>query len=518
MLLTIWLIILCAFFAPFASSLATHRILQDRNCEECRNLGDPLQYGHENCCEPEDIDDFCYDAFQCYSNGCADQGDIGAVCPDFNCGLCLEFAENVTDECCPFFNFTTYEPISNDPNLETCLNTLGAFQFSCLLSDCLGEDELPWVQNEIPCETGPTVSPRPTQFPTSSPAPTSSAAPTRSCTCCDCIHSSGCNPDPHYAAWNNEVYDFQGGCDQIAIDNPIIQLQIRTRPRGYYSTVTEVGLFFKAHGEVFHMNTTGQATFNITNGASVTQLAAYSGYDIVFAGNPDSFIRVTNYFGNIAIQAMGNGYIFSDSEGMFGSWNHGGVRFRNGTLFDTSGGWAATRERSIELALDWMVQPNESLFLDPSVECDGSRNCGPGETFLCDATRRLETEKCEKSCDDIPNEIAKSACEEDLVILNGDNTFTCQPAYIEPLIVEADSCDFEKLDDDMCTAKGITCATMDGFCQVNCVESETHACLPGLCSDKYKGKNKAGKGAKDRKLKNVFDEECMCYAPRRCAA
>eukprot|EP00957_Ditylum_brightwellii_P193551 14738986-Ditylum_brightwellii.AAC.1 len=32
------------------------------------------------------------------------------------------------------------------------------------------------------------------------------------------------------------------------------------------------------------------------------------------------------------------------------------------------------------------------------------------------------------------------------------------------------SCDFEKLDDDTCMAKGTTCKAMDGFCQEDCIE------------------------------------------------
>mmetsp|Transcript_24700 Transcript_24700/g.35916 ORF Transcript_24700/g.35916 Transcript_24700/m.35916 type:complete len:272 (-) Transcript_24700:335-1150(-) len=270
------------------------------------------------------------------------------------------------------------------------------------------------------------------------------------------------------------------------------------------------------------MNTAEPAAFNLTNGASVTPLTSYNGYNIVFHEDLDSFIRVTNYAGNIAVQVSGKGYTFSDSEGMFGSWNYGGVRFRNGTIFDTSGGWTSTRERSSELALDWMVQLDESLFTVPSIHCDGSRNCGDGETFPCDATRRLQDQTCEKSCDEIPNEIARSACEEDKLILNGNNAFTCQPAYIEPLIVEADSCDFEKLDDDTCMAKGTTCKAMDGFCQEDCIESETHVCLPGLCSEKKTSKSNKGIGTKGGNKYGHFNENkgkagCMCYAPKRCA-
>eukprot|EP00957_Ditylum_brightwellii_P164580 12530271-Ditylum_brightwellii.AAC.1 len=84
-------------------------------------------------------------------------------------------------------------------------------------------------------------------------------------------------PDPYYYAWSNEYYDFQGGCDQIAINNPVLQLQICRRPCNYYSTITEVGLLIKASGEMFHINTTDPPTSNITTDASIT-MAPYSGY------------------------------------------------------------------------------------------------------------------------------------------------------------------------------------------------------------------------------------------------
>jgi len=50
---------------------------------------------------------------------------------------------------------------------------------------------------------------------------------------------------------------------------------------------------------------------------------------------------------------------------MFGSWNHEGARFRNGTIFDTTGGFSVTAATSIALAQDWKVLLAESLMYSP---------------------------------------------------------------------------------------------------------------------------------------------------------
>lgn len=50
-------------------------------------------------------------------------------------------------------------------------------------------------------------------------------------------------------SFSSAKIDFQGGCDQYAIDNPILQVQIRTRPRSWYSTITQLAILFKDTGE-----------------------------------------------------------------------------------------------------------------------------------------------------------------------------------------------------------------------------------------------------------------------------
>eukprot|EP00548_Thalassiothrix_antarctica_P014232 CAMPEP_0194164854 /NCGR_PEP_ID=MMETSP0154-20130528/924_1 /TAXON_ID=1049557 /ORGANISM="Thalassiothrix antarctica, Strain L6-D1" /LENGTH=566 /DNA_ID=CAMNT_0038875149 /DNA_START=76 /DNA_END=1772 /DNA_ORIENTATION=- len=292
----------------------------------------------------------------------------------------------------------------------------------------------------------------PSSVPTLSLEPTTTAAPTIDCTCCNCTHSSGCNPDPHYFSWDNSYFDFQGGCDQIAIDNPQLQLQIRTRPRNGWSTVTEVALLMKNSGEFFRYSVNPgpggfpDLTNTITSANSNADCVTISrGHQINFLQDPGARIRITDYFGNINVQIVGTGLTFTDSEGMFGSWNYGGVRFRNGLPYDTSGGFVGTRPTSIALAQDWQIPIADNLMSNPSNICEYEPNCANSQFGCSSTTRKLESVDCDQTCDDIgsdPTGLAKLACEEDFAI-TGDNFFACQPAYQDPFIILADPSDFD---------------------------------------------------------------------------
>ena len=333
--------------------------------------------------------------------------------------------------------------------------------------------------------------------------------------------------DPHYTSWDNSFFDFQGGCDQIAIDNNILQLQIRTRPRNYYSTITEAALKFKQTGEVFRIG----VDTSITNGLTILSGVTYdnsipntNAHTILF-NDAFSYIRFNMWYGGLSIQVFGHGSYFCGSEGMFGSWNNGGVRFPNGTAFDLSGGWAGTRTRSIELAQAWMVPFTDNLLTNPSTICDASSSCGPTDAFACTDTRRLralQTEPCETTdCNYIQNDILRGACEEDLTLSENDLLWTCQPSYTNPVILESDTCDFEKPNEGMCHSVGDTCARMDGYCKPDCQETDTHVCLSGICGSDMKSrtlkKDNEKKRESSKKTKApTKPAECMCFAPTKC--
>eukprot|EP00586_Coscinodiscus_wailesii_P021351 CAMPEP_0172507312 /NCGR_PEP_ID=MMETSP1066-20121228/202770_1 /TAXON_ID=671091 /ORGANISM="Coscinodiscus wailesii, Strain CCMP2513" /LENGTH=242 /DNA_ID=CAMNT_0013284817 /DNA_START=329 /DNA_END=1060 /DNA_ORIENTATION=- len=163
----------------------------------------------------------------------------------------------------------------------------------------------------------------------------------------------------------------------------------------------------------------------------------------------DSFIVFSGWSGGLSVQVVGMGNIFSGSEGMFGSWDYGGVRFPNGYLFDTSQGY--TSPGAIALAEAWQVPLPDSLMFEPSNICDASSSCGPGHVFLCTDVRRTlrgrkyfidEKKKkpyevvdsdCSGDCSDISPAFLREACEIDIV-RTGDKSFACEPSKLNPLI------------------------------------------------------------------------------------
>uniref|UniRef100_A0A7S4VVF0 Uncharacterized protein n=1 Tax=Ditylum brightwellii TaxID=49249 RepID=A0A7S4VVF0_9STRA len=249
MLFYVRVITLSFLLSPsLAGSFAPHRFLQDRpdfmlGPDDCGTCEETIEYVDDFCCGMDNIGD-CFDAINCVASVCIGNftgddnfenidivhefdeirdGNVGnedygdedygdyyyddnyyddlfepfqglSVCEDFDCDECGAFTDQVIEECCPFVINDGADLDFENPDIGTCLNTLTAFQISCLFSGCVDENDLPWTQEDNPCESSPTVSPIPTASPTLSPVPTSSSAPTLDCTCCDCTHSSGCNP------------------------------------------------------------------------------------------------------------------------------------------------------------------------------------------------------------------------------------------------------------------------------------------------------------------------------------
>jgi len=387
----------------------------------------------------------------------------------------------------------------------------------------------------------PTMSPPPSGTPSTSQVPSVSASPTINCKCCDCTHSSGCTNDPHYRTWNNDYYDFQGACDQKAIDNGRMQLQIRTRPRGVYSTVVEVGLIMKLTGEVFHAVATASGLLVLTNTITSASNAAYSNqgsnwHKISFSDV--SFILVRGSGSGMNVEASGRGVVFTDSQGMFGSWNTGGARFSNGTIFDLSGSYPEKRNTAIQLAESWKVSAGESLMQTPSDICIGDSSCGgASDLFPCDefgdggqggdrrlgqGSRKLQLQnpECKRTCDDIVNPVLKEFCEKD-VELTEDPSWACDSSYVDPVIVESNECEFETSDDEMCHKTGDTCQRMGGSCKLDCKSTDDHVCVRGLCA--YEGaKNrflgrKGNKGSKvPKSAKSTKRSKCECFVPVKC--
>ena len=144
--------------------------------------------------------------------------------------------------------------------------------------------------------------------------------------------------------------------------------------------------------------------------------------------------------------------------------------FRNGTIYDTSGGYAATAATSFALVQDWKVPLAESLIVSPDDLCDSSSACGPTEAFDCTDVRRMlemsdssdvdnnrrltniDITCSETDCSNISVQLLKEACERDIALTN-DTLWACEPSKVNPIIVVPGSNDFVPHPSDAATGQ-----------------------------------------------------------------
>ena len=333
---------------------------------------------------------------------------------------------------------------------------------------------------------------------------------------------------------------------------------MKTRGRGYYSTITEVALKMKGSGELLQVDDgIGIISNNISSASLGASVEVTSSYVKITFPTPagDSYIKINLNSYGISIQVYGIGYTFGGSEGMLGSWDNGGVNFQNGTAFDLSGGYADVKARSFELAESWAVPLGANNYLpNPSDICVPESVCLPDDTDW-GSTRRLEDKEvvpgCDKSCFETPlkdmcfTDLALSLedgtmpcsesfaldsveifqCYEVLQSKSGvDTTWACQETYVNPDIVRETLANFRPQGSEMCMANDDTCAKLGGYCAPDCVDGPSTVCVPFLCSSAKpvkeiesaleKKETKAPKG--DRRLKKGKndDEEKMPKASK----
>lgn len=260
--------------------------------------------------------------------------------------------------------------------------------------------------------------------------------------------------DPNYVTWSNHHYAFHGSCDQIAIDNDNIQVQIRTEEQhARFSIITAVGIIFKTTDETFYYYYDDEASCFVTEnnlkvGGSVKSVA----YNKIII-NDRNFIKLTggHSYEGISLEVLGSGGYMFGSVGMCGSWNNGHARYRNGDIFDTSGGFGPqTYRSSYSLAKDWKV--SQMILMDPTKESN-LLSLGTG---ICEDShfsyRGLRTpsmikavhDGCEEmTCDKIESTLFRKACEADIAI-TGDTSWACADILVdhEP-ILEVRPGDFE---------------------------------------------------------------------------
>jgi hypothetical protein len=181
---------------------------------------------------------------------------------------------------------------------------------------------------------------------------------------------------------------------------------------------------------------------------------------------------------------------------MFGSWNHGRARFRNGTIYDTSVGYAATAATSFALVQDWKVPLAESLMVSPDDTCDSSSACGPTEAFDCNDVRRMlemrdssdvdnnrrltniDITCSETDCSNISVQLLKEACEQDIALTN-DTSWACEPSKVNPIIVEPGPNDFVLHPSDAATGQsgGGTYSGFSSFFEILFLSLKKSVCL-----------------------------------------
>jgi len=309
--------------------------------------------------------------------------------------------------------------------------------------------------NTVYCANGPDLcDPCPTPSPISSPTPSPTALPIASptknshpCGNDSCQHTCKIFPDPNYITWSNHYFAFHGSCDQIAIDNDNIQVLIRTEEISRFSTITAVGIFFKITDETFYYYYDSDSRRYVTeNNLSPASVQSFANNKITI--NDANVINLRSDTYGVTLEVLGSGGYMFGSVGMCGSWNNGHARYRNGDIFDTTGGFGPqTYNYSYGLAQDWKATIPHHQDSEMSLPL-GSGTCVDQDFSY----RGLRTPSkinavhagCqEKTCDKIQSKLFRKACEADIAI-TGDMSWACADILMNhEAILEASPSDFE---------------------------------------------------------------------------
>jgi len=335
---------------------------------------------------------------------------------------------------------------------------------------------------DLPSE-GPSAQPTllPSDVPSDIPSEVPSAAPSMPPNGSNNdVLTCSCTGDPHYKTWDSTFFDFQGNCDQILIDNDILQLQVRTRPSSSFSIISQVALKLKnpdrtvfqfQRGEDLDMNPLIFFDgFKKIDYEKIYEEVFYAQYNNTYFRSDfathafrfknegkDEYIKVTEtWHGGFGVNVKGGVNMYSGSEGMCGNWN-GGMKNREDSETIT-----VTDSTSINAARSWQVRVKESILIEPSTYCEAyTKPCDhesfPDATFNCyDESRRMLQNnqgnstvtpmsdlKCaDLSCAAIPDPTMRAFCQSD-VRISGDPRWACQIDYLLSDVVIPDPCLFD---------------------------------------------------------------------------
>ena len=203
--------------------------------------------------------------------------------------------------------------------------------------------------------------------------------------------------DPHYVMWGGATYyDFQGECDNIAVDNDILQLQYCTRYIGSdWSGITQIALKWKQTSSmVFSLDATtisdssptGIIVNNVNNFFQGvisyreeippnSKDGAYMYFTFIETSDDEeqkAFIRVQARVDEVGtysydVQIKAHDSIFKGSNGILGSYDNTGImQLRNGSQIDAT---SLSDEEIMASVQSWELGPSENLLNGPSSIC-----------------------------------------------------------------------------------------------------------------------------------------------------
>jgi len=282
--------------------------------------------------------------------------------------------------------------------------------------------------------------------------------------------TGGTFSDPHYLMWGGlAYYDFQGRCDNIAVDNDVLQLQYRTSNiNSNWSGITQMALKWKQTNEiVFSLDVAAISDssphgFVLNNANSLFEGVISYRVEAVITGNnggkymyftflessddekQKAFIRVEARLDNMTglyaydVQIRANDSIFKGSNGVLGSYDNIGImQLRDGTQIDAT---SMSEEEILTVVKSWQLTPEESLFDDISDLCGyASPTVSPSDAPISSSPSTINIPEisggfvqCPYTCEDIKHPTMKYFCEID-VELTGSKEWACSSTYLNPV-------------------------------------------------------------------------------------
>eukprot|EP00980_Cylindrotheca_fusiformis_P005354 scaffold1138_cov128-Cylindrotheca_fusiformis.AAC.36 len=258
----------------------------------------------------------------------------------------------------------------------------------------------------------------------------------------------------------SKCYDYHGACDMIFLRSAVMEIHIRTKSRGTWSSVSGVAIrigndtlefddnsVYYLNGELLATNVT-----SVTLGGLFPFSRMPSPYDSIRLPG-GQFIRLS---GNINLQVHGHGSNFRDANGMSGKWDRSELIGRDGL---------SKFENTTDFAREWEVSASKG---DPQLFREAAQgSCREPPTRPNPDAAALEAAR--NACAKIVDRVYKENCVFD-VSTTGDSSFAENVIYTQPLQPGG-----------ICASASEDCELRGGSCVWRC-DTATSNCLPNLCN------------------------------------